>query len=471
MRTARILVWALASGCSGGLGSQNPVPNDVSVDGASSADAGAGDGALASDGPLAGDGPLPNDAAGPPAALKPDCVAVGGNAATQLPQYAGTLPGTGDMTTAHNAKYLYVLTQWGFARAPLSTPTNPGPYHQIIIGQEGGSPAPGVFPILCDCHQGSNVMDVAEMPDGSSRMISDWQPYRQSTNSGLPAQLARTLGGANPTFGQQIDLGYNVDLGARVAAIYLPSTGKFFGYFPTDDDTAPVKMADLTSPTGSKNPPAIQPTFAIGWSSKNTSTMPPSRSGVLTRAAHVVTSTYDHSVLVGTTSSDLSLHLAEINETTGALTEVAAAPVLSRMPLGLDIAAVNDRIFIFSSEGNQGLKVYKFTPPGLLAPAGAIAGTFGRIAVRGVAPFPILFAHRTVSANESYVDVYDTRWLTEGSAPVRTAAVRHLGAPGVLFTDGFEVLVAGTSGYLYRQTYTTPEMSIRTDVLDLSCMQ
>ena len=99
-----------------------------------------------------------------------DCGVPLGTAMTSLPTWSGTLPGSADMSVASSDNYLYVLTQWGFARAPLdgtSGPGNPSPYSYVVMGSEAGSGSPGRIPILCDCHQGSNTFDVAEAPDGT----------------------------------------------------------------------------------------------------------------------------------------------------------------------------------------------------------------------------------------------------------------------------------------------------------------
>src|SRR6185295_11434673 len=58
-------------------------------------------------------------------AQSPDCGILQGNASTMLPNFAGSLPPSGDNTTGQGSSHLYVLTQWGFARAPVSSPANP----------------------------------------------------------------------------------------------------------------------------------------------------------------------------------------------------------------------------------------------------------------------------------------------------------------------------------------------------------
>jgi hypothetical protein len=179
--------------------------------------------------------------------------AILGTQSTTLPSGSGTLTPNGEMVLGAN--YLYVGTQWGFVRAPLTTPANPSPYSKVVVGKEGGSQE-GIIPIMCDCHQGWNVMDVAEGSDGTARLVGDWQPFVQGGNpppppnshfSGLPAQLAQATGSGNLGFGQQINLSDRVPGGARVAAIYIPgsnppASAKFYAYFP-------VKSGDVWKAT------------------------------------------------------------------------------------------------------------------------------------------------------------------------------------------------------------------------------
>lgn len=409
-------------------------------------------------------------------AQSPNCGILQGSQETTLPTHSGTLPGSGDMVIDGGGGYLYVLTQWGFARAPLSNLSNPGPYGEIVVGREGGSDA-GIIPIQCDCHQGGLTMDAVDTADGTSRMISDWQPYRQggpdpsgSSFSGYAAQLADTVGAGSPAFGQQINLAGAVPGASRIAAVYLPASGKYFGYFPVTG--AGVSMADLTSPTGSPSAyGAIQPTTAIGWAS-GTGTSP----GVRLRAGHAAVPGYDKYLLVGATYADLTLHVAEIDGFSGVPTEVASAPL---QPVGnavfasqLEIAVVNNRIFLFAAQLAGGLQVYEFQPPNAVLFAGSIAGTMKRVAVRGPAPFPALFVHRSVSASESYIDIYDTKWLTQGGSPLLAKSLQHVGAS--YSGTGFEALVtqvgAVLTAYLYRERAGYPAGVMHTDKIDVSCI-
>jgi PKD repeat protein len=396
-------------------------------------------------------------------------------AATQVafPSFSGTLPGSADMTTAGGSSYLYALTQWGVARASLADPQNPGPFTQVIVGQEGGSNNGGLIPILCDCHQGGNNMDAAQAPGGTARAISDWQPFKQGGGgSGLAAQLVQASGAGGLSFGNQISLDAVVPVGARIAAVYLPSSGKYFGYFPTS--TSGVEKVDLTSPTGSTSAAqALPATLGIGWSSIDNSNFPspPSTVGVRLRAARVTAGGYDQYVLVGATKGDKTLHVAEINPTTGALTEVASTPLVG-FPIQFDVGVVNGEIFIVSAEGTSGLQIYQFTPPNLLQNVNSMSGVYYRAALRGPAPFPALITHRYVSGSETYIDIHDTKWLTQGGTPLRAKSLRHVGA--AYHGYGFEALVTQSgptlTAYLYRQFGGFPVGALHTDKLDISCI-
>src|SRR5215472_777497 len=52
-------------------------------------------------------------------------------ATTSLPSASGSIPPSGDMVIGGSSNYLYVMTQWGIARASLANPANPAPYNQV----------------------------------------------------------------------------------------------------------------------------------------------------------------------------------------------------------------------------------------------------------------------------------------------------------------------------------------------------
>ncbi len=391
------------------------------------------------------------------------------------------------MSVADRDNFLYVLTQWGFARGALNVgvpppspgPANPGPYNQVVMGQEPGSGSPGTIRVFCDCHQASTVMEVAEAPDGSARMISDWVPFAQGGgDSGLAAMVAKATGTGNPTFGQQINLPAAVAPSARLAAVYIesgPGTGNFFGYFPVIN--AGVYLADITNPSGNSSPAgAIQPSSAISWPSGAIS-----GTGVRLRAKHIVAGSYDKYLLVGSTPADDVIHVAEINPSTGIPLEVANRTGSAQGNF-LDVGVVNGEIFVFAASGNAGLKVYKFIPPSLLTEItvpSAITGNIKKVELSGPAPFPAMSLYRDASG-DSYVDIWDTKWLN-GSSPIRARSIHHFGATDASYRGtGFETFVTQDGGtvkaYVYREVNPPPpglptsQSPIHTDSLDISCI-
>src|SRR5207245_2870091 len=112
---------------------------------------------------------------------------------------------------------------------------------------------------------------------------------------------------------------------------------------------------------------------------------------------HVSIPGYDKYLLVGGTT-DSHIHVATIDPGSGGLTEVASASTVGGSSKQIEIGIVNNTIILFSAEGSGGLRVYEFQPPGtILNVPTFIAGNFNRLAVRGPAPYPVLFAHRKVS--------------------------------------------------------------------------
>ena len=320
-------------------------------------------------------------------------------------------------------------------------------------------------------------MDVAEAPDGTARMISDWQPFAQGGGgSGLAAQVAETTGTGPISFGQQINLPDAVAPSAQIAAVYIESNGKFFGYFPVIN--AGVYLADISNPTGNSAPGnAIQPVSAINWASGAIS-----GTGARVHAKHVVIPGYDKYLLVGSTPADDVIHVAEINTSTGIPIEIASRTG-SAQGNSLEIGIVNNEIFIFAASSNAGLKVYKFTPPSLLTevtvPA-AISGNIKKVDVSGPPPFPALSLYRDAGGSGSFVDIYDTKWL-QGSNPIRARSLEHYLADDASYRGaGFESWVVQNGGtvsaYIYRELNPPPpglpsvQSPIHTDKIDISCI-
>jgi hypothetical protein len=164
------------------------------------------------------------------------------------------------------------------------------------------------------------------------------------------------------------------------------------------------------------------------------------------------------------------LRVAELDPSTGAGVEVARTAMTS-LPAHLEIAAVAGRILIFSSESVHGLQIYEFRPPQTLVAIASIAGQARHAAVRGPSDSPILLLHMNdVGSAASRIDLFDTAWLSTGSAPTRIASLGHF-LSGVPFRGmGFEALYSrsGTTSMLYLYRELTPD-SIRTDAIDVSC--
>lgn len=401
--------------------------------------------------------------AGAGSAQPNDCAIVQGSTSVQLPHNTGTMPSSADMAIGASGQYLYALTEWGFVRGDLGSGANPGPFTLLQVGlrQQNG----GIIPITCDCFTGGSTMAAAEDPSGHARMISDWVSLGPEGVGGLPGMLGTTASGT-PSFGQQVDLPTKVPGGGRVAAVYIASSQKYFGYFPSS--SGGVQGADLTNPTGSRyQSDAIVPFSAVSWGS--TSTV-----GARLTAAHMTIPGYDKYLLVGASPTDLKIHVAEINGTTGVATEVASSTV-THFPDQVEVAVVNNEIFIFSAEESSGLQVYQFQPPNVILQAGSIAGDFRRVIVRGPAPFPAIFGHRREPSGITFIDVYNTRWLTDGGTPLRAASIPHLGASDAAYRgNGMEALVttngSTVTAYLYREVTSSPEQSIRATTVDISCI-
>ena len=285
-----------------------------------------------------------------------------GTAATSLPNFAGTLPGAADMTTAFGTSYLYVLTQWGFARAPLGSGTNPTPYSQIVIGNEGGSGSGGAIVIKCDCHAGSNTMDVAEGPGGDARMIARLGPVRAGGGGSRRGPL---LGACGPGCQDQ-----RWQPGFRTAN-QPPERGRAERSNRGDLHRLLVQVFRLFSgagrrrvhgrrhqPVGQRGPLqsapvvarhrlAVGPDLRFGRS-------PARQARLRFRLRQVPAGRCD---LRRTTSSTSPKSIP----TTGSLTEVASVAATS--PQKVEIAIIDGAIFIFAAEASSGIAVFKYDGP------------------------------------------------------------------------------------------------------------
>ena len=195
------------------------------------------------------------------------CGPTGTPSSVSLPQFAGTLTAGNLSTAGGTSNYLYVVTQWGFARGSLSNPSSPGNFSQVVIADEPGSGNGGLIQLSCDCHQGGTAFAAAEAPDGSARMISDFNASKQAGTILAPSEAGRADAGGGVKFGQQVKIANGSDgtfpLGGKIAAIYLAGPGKFFGYVPTPNGVAVI---DLTNTNGQTvKSAALTPVSILGW--------------------------------------------------------------------------------------------------------------------------------------------------------------------------------------------------------------
>ncbi len=264
------------------------------------------------------------------------------------------------------SSHLYVLTQWGFARAPISSTRETRRPTAASSSGTRAAPAAAESPLLCDCHQGANTMAAAQGPGGASRFISDWQPADQGGEpgdnnfSGLPAMVAMTNDNGNDRIRPAGRVARH--RGAqRAHRGDLHAASKYFAYLPVKGNS--VYMADMTSPTG--NPSATNPmqtSFAIGWQSGTT----PTRARGLS-AAQVTIPGYSKHLLIGATALDQSPPHRRDQHVQRERFGGRHGPDAVHPDTGRGFGVVNNRIFVFTAEGGQGLNVYEFVPPSTLA--------------------------------------------------------------------------------------------------------
>ena len=395
------------------------------------------------------------------------CSIQGTPTTSSMPRFAGTLT-SGNLSTGGGSNYLYVVTQWGFARASLADPLNPGAFSQVIIGDEPGSGNGGLIQLTCDCHQGATAFAAAEAPDGSARMVSDFNAARQAPSLLAPAQVGRADGAGGVRFGQQAKLAIggasgSFILGSKIGALYVPASGKYYGYVPSE---LGIAVLDLTTTNG--NPAksaAMQPVSIFGnWAA----------SGALRVSAFRVTAGADYYLLVG--SIDGTLRVANINPATGIPTETASITTAGNS-LSLQVAAVNGRIFVFSAEGSAGLRAYEYTPSQFAGSLAAvpvhIAGDFDRVIVKGGSQYPAIFAHNKTSPTQSAIEIYDSNWATQGGTPRRAFALGQAGSGEPYFDNSFDVIVRSGTAYVYRLKspgVPNAEVLVAAHAVDIGCI-
>src|SRR5262249_60080 len=145
------------------------------------------------------------------------------------------------------------------------------------------------------------------------------------------------------------------------------------------------------------------------------------QTGAPLRAARLTTSSFDQFLLAATTT-DGTLHVAKLDSSSGLPTEVASLNSVSPIPLTLFWAVVNNRAFLFTTDGSVNLKVYEYTSSGSSSSIAystqmtSSSDTFFRAVVRGTAgsPYPALLVQRYASNLPTFLDIYDTTWVTQG---------------------------------------------------------
>ncbi len=397
------------------------------------------------------------------------CGPTGTQSSVSLPQFSGSLT-PGNLSTGGSSNYLYVATQWGFARTSLANPASLGTFSQVVIADEPGSGNGGLIQLTCDCHQGATAFAAAEAPDGSSRMISDFNASKQAGTILAPAEAGRTDGSGGVKFGQQVKLAIGSDgtfpLGGKIGAIYLASSGKYIGYVPTPNGIAVVDMTNTNGQTAKSA--ALSPVSVLYWA-------PSSPAKVA--AFKVTFGSSDLYLLAG--SIDGAIRIATINPTTGIPTETASIRA-SGTPKSFAVATVNGRIFVFSAEGTAGLHVYEYQPSQfsgtLTALPTSIPGNFDRLMVRGE-QFPAILANNITGVGQSAIQIYDTKWLTQGSSPRLAYSLPQAGSGLLYFDNSFEAIVKTNGGavtaYVYRLKspgVTGATALVTTDTVDISCI-
>ncbi len=411
----------------------------------------------------------------------------GGTTSALAPQFPNNTSNISDHVWTGDT-WIYALSTYGFTRTNIVNPDLPGPAQLAQVGYDRGNPdrqgGGGKVVVDCDCHNGGTTMGVAEnLSTGDSRVISDWQPYYENGAASMPLQAARGIG-ATFDFAQQIHAG-PVSVGAPIAAIYLPSSGKYIGYFPT---ASFVQAVDLTNTTGLTGQTCPQPGPSSCYSDPAQALQPLPTTlpwqVVAVWAGQAVVGGQLQYILVG---AGTALNVALINPATGVPTSIGSVPY-TVFPDQIAIATVKGGAYIFSAEETVGgLQVYEIRPNYTIVPVTQPAAFAGRritrVVVKGSpgSSTPLIFAHREGSPT-SFIDIYDTSWLTpgvvnSGISPRLGASVPHLGnSPGGYLVRarsfGAKVAQVGSTvyAYVFEVVNTSPQLSFASTRKDVSCI-
>jgi hypothetical protein len=162
-----------------------------------------------------------------------------------------------------------------------------------------------------------------------------------------------------------------------------------------------------------------------------------------------------------------------VDSSTGVPTEKSSTATAGLVG-SLAIASVNGRTMIFSAEGASGVRVYEYSGGALGWVATLTGGTFNEVVVTG-GTFPLLFAHNVVKSfpAETYIEIFDTNWITQGGSPRHAGHLRHSGGvENFLGVGGFQARVAGNEAYIYRVQGSggAGEAYVTTTRVDISCL-
>jgi hypothetical protein len=403
------------------------------------------------------------------------------------PQYQQWTTGVNDMWGGD--QWVYGLSLYGFVRANIANPDNPTNTQLAQVGYDRGISGGrgGKIVIDCDCHDGGLAFAAAESPSGDSRLISDWDPYFENPIASTEIQAAEGAGSAF-VFGQQVNAG-PTNKGRKLAAIYLPGPGKFFGYIPAAAPKNFVQTVDLTTMTQVTGQ-TCQPPLLNGCVTDTSQALQPSGSTLswadpaLYTGQATVGGTLKY-ILVGVTGN--VIRVAYIDPSTGIPTDTGMSVPYTAGPQGLWIATVKSGAYIFTAEGTAGgLRAYEIQTGALVAVQQPLAfqANISRVVVKASSPSstsPLIFMARQDSLGNSFIDVYDTNWLTPGSTLAGTprlgATIPHVGTSiagtpiaGLAFAAKVVQNGSVVTAYVFRNIRTSPEFSIASTKTDVSCI-
>lgn len=418
-------------------------------------------------------------ALGAPAALGQGCPGGATSAlGNQFPIYTNSV--TGDVWAGD--RWVYTLSLYGFTRTDITNPDAPGVSQLAQVGYDRGNPdrngGLGKVVVDCDCHNGGTVMAAAENAAGDSRLLSDWQPWHENQAASTPIEAARGIAG-NFEFAQQVNAGPTSILSAPIGVVALPN-GSFYGYVPT---AATVQVVNLTNTTGQTGQVCdvgnVNCHTDTAAALQVVGTLPWATAGVWVGQATLNGApTY---FLIGAGAA--TLNVAIIDQNTGLPSAYGSAP-FSTSPSQVALGTVKGGAYIFSAEGPSGIQVYEIRLGGAVVPVTQPTifanKNVGHVVVRGPAgaQAPLLFVSYS---RDSFIDIWDTNWLTPGSSLAGTPRLGYTMAHAGNFVNG-SIVTSGSFGakvvqagsivnaYVFEVVGTQPQYSIASTKKDVSCI-